>query len=70
MTGNRPSLTPRKYCDTEPITNVGIEITTIVETSTRLSRKPPFRMPVSTPAKMPMIDSNRIAMMASLAVTG
>ncbi len=52
------------------MTNVGIEITTIVETSTRLSRKPPFRMPVSTPAMMPMIDSKRIAMIASLAVTG
>ena len=52
------------------MTNTGIEMTTMVETRTRLSRNPPFLMPVSTPARMPMIDSKRIAMRASLAVTG
>ena len=52
------------------MTKTGIEMTTMVETSTRLSRNPPFLIPVSTPARMPRIDSKRIAMMASFAVIG
>ena len=52
------------------MTNTGIEMMAMVETRTRLSRKPPFLMPVSTPARMPRIDSKRIAMTASFAVIG
>ena len=52
------------------MTNTGIEMIAIVETRTRLSRNPPFLMPVSTPAKMPRIDSKRIAIRASFAVIG
>ena len=52
------------------MTNTGIEMTTRVDTRTRLSRNPPFLIPVSTPARMPMIVSKAIAMRASFAVTG
>ena len=52
------------------MTKTGIEMTTRVDTRTRLSRNPPFLMPVRTPAMMPRIDSKRIAMRASFAVIG
>ena len=42
----------------------------VVETSTRLSKKPLRRMPASTPAAMPMTISKRTATMVSLMVTG
>ena len=70
VTGNQPSFTAKPSWASEPITNTGMEMTMRVVTSTRLSRKPPLRTPARTPAAMPMINSNRIAMMVSLIVVG
>ena len=42
----------------------------VVDTSTRLSKKPLRRMPASTPATRPMIVSKRTATSVSLIVTG
>ena len=43
-------------------------MTTRVLTSTRLSRKPPFLRPASTPAKMPITPSKSSAIRPSFAV--
>ena len=52
------------------MTKTGMEMTTRVLISTRLSRKPPRLMAVSTPARMPMTVSIRTAIPASLRVVG
>ena len=52
------------------MTKTGMEMTTSVETRTRLSRNPFLRIPVSTPARTPSTVSNAMAMRASFSVTG
>ena len=52
------------------MTKIGIEITSRVLISTKLSTNRPFRMPARTPAEMPMMISQSTAMIASLIVVG
>jgi hypothetical protein len=65
-----PSRSPSVYCAMKASTNTGMDTTIVVDTSTRLSKYEPRRMPARMPAVMPMTISKPMATSASRTVTG
>ena len=69
--GNQPSFSPKMYWERKPSTRIGIEMISVVDTSTRLSKKPLRRMPGEDAGdQMPMTVSKSTATRVSFAVTG